>query len=79
MSNNGMEISERDNGVLLVSAQKLASMLQISRRTLSRLVSAGKILQPVRVGRAVRWRLEEVKRWIGRGCPSLADWEKESK
>jgi len=44
-------------------------MLQISTRTLWRLNSAGSLPAPVRLGGAVRWRLEEIKIWIARGCP----------
>ena len=55
---------------LLITAADFARLLQISTRTLWRLRSAGELPQPVRFGGAIRWRLEEVRKWIGEGCPS---------
>ncbi len=63
-----------DSGVspLLIGAEELAGLLQISTRSLWRLLSAGKVPQPVRLGRSVRWRLGEVEKWIERGCPTVS-------
>jgi predicted DNA-binding transcriptional regulator AlpA len=54
---------------LLITAGQLAQKLQISTRTLWRRRSAGELPQPVCFGGAVRWRFEEIKNWIARGCP----------
>lgn len=54
---------------LLVSAEKLAQLLDISIRTLWRLRAAGKLPAPVRLGGSVRWRVDEVQAWVGQGCP----------
>jgi prophage regulatory protein len=54
---------------LLVSAEKLAQLLDISIRTLWRLRAAGRLPAPVRLGGSVRWRVDEVQAWIERGCP----------
>jgi predicted DNA-binding transcriptional regulator AlpA len=43
--------------------------MQVSERTLWRLLSAGKVPQPVRIGRSTRWRYAEVREWIETGCP----------
>jgi predicted DNA-binding transcriptional regulator AlpA len=43
--------------------------MDISERTLWRLLSAGKVPPPVRIGRSTRWRLAEIRSWIDRGCP----------
>lgn len=53
----------------LVTAEELAKLMQVSERTLWRLLSAGKVPQPVRIGRNTRWRLAEVLEWIEHGCP----------
>jgi excisionase family DNA binding protein len=53
---------------LLVTAVELARLLKISTRTLWRQLSAGKIPKPVRFGGTVRWRLEEIHKWITDGC-----------
>ena len=57
---------------LLISADQLAEMLQISTRTLWRLLSAGKLITPVHIGGSTRWRLEQVRKWIDEGCPPPA-------
>ena len=53
----------------LINAEELARMMNISERTLWRLLSGGRLPQPVRIGRSTRWRLAEVVEWIERGCP----------
>ena len=56
---------------MLVSAEKLAELLDISIRTLWRLRAAGKLPVPVRLGGSVRWRVHEISDWIEKGCPTL--------
>jgi excisionase family DNA binding protein len=58
---------------LLLRAQELARLLNISLRTLWRLHSARALPQPMRLGAAVRWRMDEIKQWIAAGCPSLPE------
>ncbi|GAB4150540.1 MAG: hypothetical protein Tsb009_25410 [Planctomycetaceae bacterium] len=55
---------------LLISADHLAGLLGISTRSIWRRLSAGELVEPVRIGGSVRWRLDEVKAWIAAGCPS---------
>jgi excisionase family DNA binding protein len=57
---------------LLITAAELAKLLQVSTRTLWRLRSAGQLPEAVRLGGAVRWRLDEIKEWIADGCQSSA-------
>jgi predicted DNA-binding transcriptional regulator AlpA len=59
-----------DTAPRLINAEELARMMDISERTLWRLLSGGKVPQPVRIGRNTRWRLAEVAAWIERGCPA---------
>jgi len=54
---------------LLVTAQEVARLLNVSTRSLWRMRSAGDIPSPIKLGSAVRWRLDEVKAWIANGCP----------
>jgi predicted DNA-binding transcriptional regulator AlpA len=54
---------------LLVTATVVARLLDISCRSLWRLRSASALPAPVKVGGAVRWRLDEIKKWIADGCP----------
>ena len=57
---------------LFVTARQLAIMLQVSKRTLWRLRSAGKIPRPMRVGGVVRWKLDDILQWMAAGCPKMA-------
>ena len=61
--------SAKPSEPLLIPAEELARLLQVSTRTLWRLRSAGELPQPVRFGGTVRWRLDEVRKWIAEGCP----------
>jgi predicted DNA-binding transcriptional regulator AlpA len=45
-------------------------MIGISTCTLWRLLSAGKLPTPVRIGGSTRWRRDEVREWIRNGCPT---------
>jgi len=54
----------------LINASKLAEILGISQRTIWRLISKGQLIQPVRIGTSVRWRLDQVNQWIEQGCPT---------
>ncbi len=49
---------------VVVTARQLAIMLQVSKRTLFRMRSAGRLPAPLRVGGVVRWRLQDVQNWI---------------
>ena len=54
---------------LLIPAEKVAELMAISKRTLWRLLSAGKCPEPIRLGSVVRWNRDELESWIGDGCP----------
>lgn len=53
----------------------LASFMGISKRHLLRLKAAGKLPEPIRLGRCVRWPLEGIRAWMDAGCPDRAKWE----
>lgn len=59
----------------LVTPDQLAGLLQVSKRSLWRLRSSGKLPRPVKLGGSVRWRAEEVRLWIEAGCPNLREWD----
>jgi predicted DNA-binding transcriptional regulator AlpA len=54
---------------VLISADDLAALMQISTRTLWRLLSAKQVPKPIRLGGSTRWRLDQVRKWIEQGCP----------
>lgn len=52
-------------------------LLAISAPTFYRWLSMGRVgPRPLRVNeRCIRWRVEEVMRWIDAGCPSRSEWD----
>lgn len=62
------------------SVRTVAKLLECSPRHVERLDAAGKIPAPVRLGRAKRWNLDELRRWVAAGCPDRQTWtaQKES-
>ncbi len=71
-----MEANELGGGVtsttpapLLIAAEEVAGMLDISTRTLWRLVSARRIVAPLKIGGSTRWRRAEIEAWVAAGCP----------
>lgn len=62
---------------LLLQAQEAANVARISRRQWDRMVSSGRAPAPVRLGRLVRWRADELRAWVTAGCPSRDQWERE--
>ena len=57
-------------GQVLLTAKELSKILQISTRSIWRLVSAHELPNPLRFGRTVRWRRQDIDSWIDRGCHS---------
>ena len=59
-----------------LSGREAAALLGVSERTWERLSSQGKTPLPVRLGRSVRWRRQDVMAWLTAGCPSRDIWER---
>jgi predicted DNA-binding transcriptional regulator AlpA len=59
----------------LIDASGVAAMMACSVRHVRRLDAAAELPAPVRIGRLVRWRLEELSRWLDAGCPDRKAWE----
>jgi len=53
----------------MLSVRQVAALLQVSTRTVWRLLSAGTLPSPVRLGGCVRWRVDDIAGWIDAGCP----------
>lgn len=58
--------STTTESIKLVDARELAGLLGISIRTVWRMVAAGELPSPVRLGggRIVRWRLARVQKYV---------------
>jgi excisionase family DNA binding protein len=63
----GEELPE-DQG-LLIDSKEAARLLKVSARTLWKLQDSGEMPPPVRIGRAVRWSLAALKKWVEAKCP----------
>lgn len=55
--------ADRQPEVMALSVREVARLLGISVRTVWRLVAAGDLPQPVRVGRAARWDRQTLVDW----------------
>jgi excisionase family DNA binding protein len=56
---------------LLLTRQDLCTRLQLSKRTIARMLSTGQLPPAVRIGRNVRWRADAIDAWIDQGCPPM--------
>ena len=59
---------------LLLDAREAAAICGVSRSHWLAMHSAGRVPLPVRLGRAVRWRRDELRQWIEAGCPGRDRW-----
>lgn len=59
----------------LLNVEAVAETLSLSKRTIFRLDSSGKIPAPVRINGSVRWRESDIERWISLGCPDRQTFE----
>lgn len=53
----------------LLSVSDLARVLRTSNRTIWRLLAAGKLPEPVRLGARPRWTAETLRQWVRAGMP----------
>lgn len=60
---------------LAVSAIEAAEMLHVSERHIWALQSSGRIPRPVKLGRCVRWPVDELRDWLAAGAPERGKWE----
>jgi predicted DNA-binding transcriptional regulator AlpA len=60
---------------LLLRAADAAALCKVSLRTWRGWDVAGRVPQPVRIGRAVFWRLDELRAWVAAGCPDRGIWQ----
>ncbi len=65
--------SERaDIKPLLIDSRQVGELLNLSTRTVWRLLSAGKLPKPVKIGRSVRWSRSDLETWIANCCPEIS-------
>jgi excisionase family DNA binding protein len=61
---------------MAVPASEVAKILRVSVRHVWALLAKGRLPRPVRLGRSVRWNVEELRTWIDAGAPDTATWER---
>lgn len=61
---------------LAIKDVDVSRMLGISRASVWKRHASGRLPLPVRIGRSVRWRAEEIRAWLNAGCPERTAWEK---
>ena len=64
-----------DEQPLLLKAEQVAELLSVSERHVHKLHSSGRLPRPVRLGKSVRWRRDELEAWVNAGSPDRARWE----
>jgi excisionase family DNA binding protein len=55
----------------LIDVKFVAALNSCSPKHIYRLVDAGKMPPPVRLGALVRWNRATIDAWIAAGCPSM--------
>lgn len=64
-----------ENVGLLINSNALSKLLNLSQRTIYVMEKEGRMPVAIRVGKAVRWGLDEIKAWIDAGCPERSSWQ----
>jgi len=67
-----MEIKENK---LLISAKESAGFLGISRSLFYELNVEGRVPAPIRLGKRVRGRRDELIAWVEADCPNRLEWD----
>ncbi len=59
----------------LLTAEQAWTLCALSKASWYKAKSAGRIPREVRIGGALRWRRDELLRWINAGCPARSVWD----
>ena len=68
-------MTEQNIAALCVDAVGLATMLDVSKRTVHRLDDGGRIPAGISLGGCKRWRIEEIQAWMRAGAPCRKEWQ----
>jgi predicted DNA-binding transcriptional regulator AlpA len=60
---------------LVYRPEELAKVLGISKVSVHRMNSAGRLPKPVRLGRCVAWQKATIAAWLDADCPNREKWE----
>lgn len=60
---------------LAVDAARAAAICGVSRALWWKLDGSGRCPMPIRLGRRCLWRVDELRAWVGAGCPPRSAWQ----
>jgi len=63
-----------DISTILLPSAEAAKLCGVSVRSWYTWDQLGKIPKPVRIGRKLFWRRDELLAWIDQDCPKRSDW-----
>jgi predicted DNA-binding transcriptional regulator AlpA len=67
--------TETTDTALLIDGGEVCGRLSIGKSTLHKLIRSGRFpVQPIRISKCVRYRADELARWIELGCPNVDRW-----
>jgi excisionase family DNA binding protein len=66
-----IDASER----LALSAREVAKLLGVSQRHVWKLLAAGRMPKPFRLGRSVKWNYALLRAWVDADCPAVERFE----
>ena len=70
----GGEVPSDEEKRLLIDTREVARLLDVCDRTIFSMEKDGRMPPSIKIGRAVRWNLEELRAWVNEGCPCQAEW-----
>jgi len=66
-----MSVSDSLEPTSLLDVKQVAATLNCSPRHVYRMVDAGRMPAPVRLGALVRWHRSSLDRWLADGCKTV--------
>lgn len=60
---------------LAVAAKQAASMCGVSTAMWWKMKNSGRCPAPVKLGRRLLWRVEDLRQWVADGCPAPSAWK----
>ncbi len=70
MTERGTVSAAAPGGEQLLDVREVAGRLGVSPRMVWKLLAAGRLPAPVKLGCLSRWPASEIDRWIRAGCPA---------
>ena len=69
-------LNRRDPDCIAVPAPEVAKLLGVSVRHVWALLAQERLPRPIRLGRSVRWNVDELRAWLDAGAPVRDTWER---